>query len=378
LPFLRPILYFAISISCVLFSMFIIAAQKILKINRIFSYLGWYLFFISIVSNVYAFFVMDRMIPYSRELLIIQRMAGLCGGFWLIMLIRSIKKDLLKKIHLVLIFALLGLLFTIAFIDLFFDRGWLFLNPPPRINATLFFKAIYIPFSLIGLYSIYIILFIVLKNLPENNRKLVKIIYYGIICQTPFMTWDFVSLLIMKDPFNSTLHLYNPGIMLTFVFVFIFIVSFINMHIKYGRKRNGSFSSEMKQKVTEYDRRLYDRISSMMLEDKLYYDSDITIEKLAELCGETRNNLSRIINLFSGNNFKAYLNSFRIEEMKGLLLDPDQQNSILEIGLRVGFNSKTSINRAFHHFIKMTPKQFREKSLGKITDKTLPIFNEVQ
>jgi AraC-like DNA-binding protein len=47
--------------------------------------------------------------------------------------------------------------------------------------------------------------------------------------------------------------------------------------------------------------------------------------------------------------------------MKELLADPSIQLSVLEIGLKVGFNSKTSMNRVFKQFENISPKEYQSR-----------------
>ncbi len=373
---LRPIIDFAISATCIFFSLFLIAAQRFLKINDIFYRLGWYLFFISNVSLVHAFVHLPMMVQYSRELLTIQRILGICAGFPLVLLVRKINKNTLKKIQIRIIFAVLAVLFTIAFLDLVFEFNWLFYDPPPRINAAPFYKMVYIPFSIFGMSAMGFMLFRAYRSLSGGTKKLIGIVVFGFFIQLPFAFWDFISVIVKKDPFGSTIYLYNPGIIIFFILIFIFIIKFIKMHMKYPSMSSFADTKEKYKTAGRGDQALFGKIEKMMKDDKAYYDPDITIEKLARITGETRNNLSRIINLFFKDNFKAYVNSHRVEEMKAFLSETNLNMSILEVGFLVGFNSKTSINRAFHHFVKMTPMQYRRFVLGESSGEHMVLFQK--
>jgi len=61
--------------------------------------------------------------------------------------------------------------------------------------------------------------------------------------------------------------------------------------------------------------------------------------------------------------FFEYINRLRVTESQRCLADPafDGQ-SILEIGLAAGFNSKAAYNAAFKRFSDTTPSQYRAQA----------------
>jgi YesN/AraC family two-component response regulator len=69
--------------------------------------------------------------------------------------------------------------------------------------------------------------------------------------------------------------------------------------------------------------------------------------------------LSQLINEQSKTDFRNYVNSFRIDEAKTLLiLEPER--SIISICFHVGFNSKAAFNKAFKKVVGCSPGEFRE------------------
>jgi AraC-like DNA-binding protein len=99
-------------------------------------------------------------------------------------------------------------------------------------------------------------------------------------------------------------------------------------------------------------------MDSLMHEKKLFTDEGLSVGKTAEALGVTAHLLSRIINEKTGNNFRAYLNSFRVKEASALLLgNPDM--SVIEIAYAVGFSSKSSFNEVFHRITGVSPREYR-------------------
>ena len=71
--------------------------------------------------------------------------------------------------------------------------------------------------------------------------------------------------------------------------------------------------------------------------------------------------LSQIINEELNKNFYDLVNYYRIEEAKKLLVSVNGERTILDIAYDVGFNTKSSFNRAFKKQTRMTPSQFKQK-----------------
>lgn len=106
---------------------------------------------------------------------------------------------------------------------------------------------------------------------------------------------------------------------------------------------------------------------TLMKEEKLYLQRDLTLQKLSERISISPHHLSQIINEKLKQNFFDFVNSYRIEEAKSMLVDGrGELLTIIAIGEEVGFNSKSSFNSAFKKHTGKTPSQFRvEYTPGK-------------
>ncbi|MFO1240451.1 MAG: AraC family transcriptional regulator [Sphingomonadaceae bacterium] len=105
------------------------------------------------------------------------------------------------------------------------------------------------------------------------------------------------------------------------------------------------------------------RLIAYMENERPYRDETITIAKLAAQLGEPEYRLRRLINGQLGHrNFAAFLNGYRLEEVKAALVDPEQrQVPILTIALDAGFGSLGPFNRAFREVEGMTPTEYRNR-----------------
>jgi len=103
------------------------------------------------------------------------------------------------------------------------------------------------------------------------------------------------------------------------------------------------------------------RLLDLMNTEKPYLDSDLTLQKLAKALSISPHHLSQTINEQLNQNFFDFINTYRIEEAKRMLLDPAKKHyTILAVSEEIGFNSKSAFNTAFKKHVNMTPSEFRK------------------
>lgn len=121
-----------------------------------------------------------------------------------------------------------------------------------------------------------------------------------------------------------------------------------------------SFKKYDKSSLTREDaEELIRCINTLMMNEKPYLDSDINLIKLAELSSCNTNKISEVLNGLVGQSFNDYINNYRVEEFKRIVLLPEYKNfSILALGFEVGFNSKATFNTAFKKFTATTPSAY--------------------
>ncbi len=104
---------------------------------------------------------------------------------------------------------------------------------------------------------------------------------------------------------------------------------------------------------------IFEKIIDVIETQKLYTDKDFNIAKLSEIIGVNRSYISKIINAKTNLSFIKFVNSYRVEEAKQLLLDNKNKNLTLSaIGELAGFKSETSFYRVFKSELGMTPSYF--------------------
>lgn len=106
---------------------------------------------------------------------------------------------------------------------------------------------------------------------------------------------------------------------------------------------------------------LHDKLIHLMETQKPFTNSTLKLNHLAQMVATTPNYLSQVINEERQQNFYDFVNWYRIEEAKKMILDPSQKDmTLLSIAYEVGFNSKSAFNTAFKKHAEMTPSQFRK------------------
>jgi len=99
---------------------------------------------------------------------------------------------------------------------------------------------------------------------------------------------------------------------------------------------------------------------SLIERDKMYLNADLTMQDLSEKMQLPTKVISQVINQQSGKSFFDFINTYRCEEAKKLMLSSDPGVTILEILYESGFNSKSSFNKEFKKLTGITPTEYRK------------------
>jgi len=171
----------------------------------------------------------------------------------------------------------------------------------------------------------------------------------GII--TSMMEWP------SNSPFNIIYIVLN-----TFIILSLFLLMQRNPYlVQYGTLPMKK-KSEGKSYLANVDVvNLKNNLKIIMEEEKLYCDEDLTLPRLSEVLEVTQHQLSHFLNEHYNINFNSYINNFRINDAKEMLLN-EPERSTLSIAYAVGFNSYSVFYTAFKKGTLLSPAQFRKKS----------------
>jgi AraC-like DNA-binding protein len=113
--------------------------------------------------------------------------------------------------------------------------------------------------------------------------------------------------------------------------------------------------------VIKPDNILIEKLQQYMRNEKPFLDPELSLSSLAKAMGINRNQLSQLINIGIGENFYDFINKYRVEEVKRLMIDPKKQNyNLLGMALEAGFKSKSTFNLIFKRFTGLTPTEYRK------------------
>ena len=151
------------------------------------------------------------------------------------------------------------------------------------------------------------------------------------------------------------------------------IFSFVFFTIGFKGNQQQQFNSELKFEDPKLDfnetktgqtELLKSRLVQLFIKDKIYKYPDLRIATISETLKTNRTYISKLINEEFNMNFNEFVNNYRIEEAKELLLDTSHDLYSMEyIAEKSGFGSINSFTRVFKTITGLTPGKFREQSL---------------
>ena len=110
------------------------------------------------------------------------------------------------------------------------------------------------------------------------------------------------------------------------------------------------------------DHSYFKKLEDLFENQHIYRDSALDRNKVAKMLGISPGYVSQLINTVTGNNFTTYINHYRVEAVKNLIVDKEFDHySLLAIGLESGFSSKSTFHNAFKKITGMTPNAYRKK-----------------
>jgi AraC-like DNA-binding protein len=105
--------------------------------------------------------------------------------------------------------------------------------------------------------------------------------------------------------------------------------------------------------------RIRRKLETLLAEHAIYKRSDLSLGALSAALKESPHYVSQVINQDLNTSFHDLVNRYRVEHAKRLLRASPQE-TVLDIAMDVGFNSKSAFHAAFRRMTGTTPTEFRK------------------
>lgn len=131
----------------------------------------------------------------------------------------------------------------------------------------------------------------------------------------------------------------------------------IGSRVLYNQDNIKKYSKSSIPEVEQKDWSL--RLKQVMMKDKLFLQSSMSLEGLAKIIGLNKTQLSEIINRQFDMGFADWINEYRVEEfIERVESNEFHHLTFIGIAMDVGFNTKATFNRAFKKSKGQTPSQY--------------------
>ncbi len=244
----------------------------------------------------------------------------------------------------------------------------------------------YSGYAYIVLFSVYGTLSIgLLKRIPafwNTEKRFVKLASLLLISIAVY--WILVIILKRTFPeiFNGIdLHLWSRIFFYLVLLTLCLAIAFVKLREMYylrtetsSADQNAEDNTQALLSLTENKRiassavnyvPIIQKVEKLMEQDKVYTDSELTLDRLASMINVSRHHLSESINQYLGKTFYQYINEYRIRKVVEMMDEYKEKRvspNILSLAFEAGFHSKSSFNQYFKKVMDCTPSAYLKKA----------------
>ena len=275
---------------------------------------------------------------------------------------------------------LLFMPFAILLILTVFFRVEYFLGEKNDVLNPLFIRTIHINETFSVLYSIVLLIVslkktnTVQKQQKEFNQNIIhsdlKWLFFSIAIILFFtFYWAYLTYINIFTVQTEPVSFYYLWIVVAGLIYWLGHIGIYKYGIISERKKIRQYyennRSQIEQTNSNSTNQYIERLNNLLINDKIYLDSNINLEIISEHLQLSPSYLSRIIHNELNTSFPDYLNSFRINEAKRYLKNPEFSNyTIVAIGLEAGFNSRSSFYNVFKKVTGKTPMAYQKENIS--------------
>ncbi len=233
-----------------------------------------------------------------------------------------------------------------------FERFWV-------VNAIAIQHILGLSISGLFLFKSYKLVSGVKLLLTHNRIRSLLICFIGL--------WSIWCVFVLYDTYFYSFT-FPPSKFYVFYILFAVLTYTIGF---YGFKINNDTISRLsfidaenteKQIVTAEMQVIFEDIKAFMQSSKCYTNSDISLSSFSKQLDLHPNKVSAVINTITKSSFRDFINAYRLEAFKSQIDSYDfESKTIIGLAYDVGFNSKSSFNRAFKKFNDVSPSEYIQK-----------------
>jgi AraC-like DNA-binding protein len=207
-----------------------------------------------------------------------------------------------------------------------------------------------------------------------QNRKL-KWVEWAVYYQLFYFGFIIISIFIFTEKFDNIVYSIISILNVGFIYG-VGIYGLRQPRVEMPIEKNSTKvekEPELEEKITiktekiDNLEQLYQHLLHIMQTEKPFKNAELTLTDLAQLTRMPIKKLSHLINLKAEVNFNTFINQYRIEEAKAMLIDAEFNHlNVVGIGYEVGFNSKATFYNVFKKTTNTTPAKFKKTALIKV------------
>ncbi len=199
------------------------------------------------------------------------------------------------------------------------------------------------------------------EHIRRNWLRTLLTLFAGFILG--YVTYFFLAM----TPFFTIVQDYTISLAMTVLIYGVGVLGYLQPEIFTGQRLRPLFAPKYQTSslTPAAAESLKESLLHLMQSEQPYRDNRLRLNTLAERLDVSPHHLSQVINEQLGINFADFVNSYRVREAQQLLADPAYRDQyIIDIAYQVGFNNKTSFNKAFKAQTGLSPSAFRNRMLA--------------
>ncbi|MEO1021582.1 MAG: helix-turn-helix domain-containing protein [Bacteroidota bacterium] len=252
-------------------------------------------------------------------------------------------------------------------VNLLSGNGYLVYGPEWVTNIKVGLNLLYLPFIIRMLKQFHARVEDSFSTIEKRNLDwLQRFIYAFLVLAVISVIIHLLNLFAENDPYSD--------LMLLAVTIFVFSIGYIGLsRAEFMALTAGEERIDQEKPIGEYlksgldeetGKELLMTLEQLMINEKPYLNSELSLRELASLMNISTHNLTEVINRLAGVNFYDFVNGYRVQETQHKLKSAEFASyTILAIGLESGFNSKSSFNSVFKRQVGMTPSEYKNRHL---------------